>query len=305
MASSPFAFLVTGAGGFIGRHLVRALAERFPDCAILAPTVRLTETSAYLAQLPDPPARIDGVFHLAAHTPKDGAPEDGDAVRASIESNVVGLQSLLAAVAGRCDRFVFTSTLDVYRSPADGEVLAEQSALGPATVYGASKLMGESMIRRWAQQHGARIAILRLSHVYGPGEDRYQKLIPATIRRALAGEPLVLSGNGAALRDFIYIKDAVEALLAAWRALERESLEPVNVASGRSVSVEEVLRAVCEEVGGRIEVENSEVEPPPSRSYRFDVTRLNTVLGVSAATPLREGLRAEIEWLRQRRSPHG
>lgn len=280
--------LVTGASGFVGRALVRALATQESGVAVLKPNARLADFAR--EPLPD---RLDGVLHLAAHTPRSGGPEDDAAVRATIESNVTGLEALLAAVAGRCDRFVFASAIDVYR--ATDAVIDETSPLGPESVYAASKVMGETMVGAWAARTGARCAILRIGHLYGPGEDRYRKLIPTAIRRALAGEPIVLTADPQSLRDFVHVTDAADALVAAWRALATGDVGTVNVASGTSIAIGAVAALVRELAGGRVETAAS----GPGRSYRFDVTRLRALMGGRPAMPFRDGLRDEIEWFRR------
>lgn len=289
MASRP-TFLVTGASGFVGRHVVAALAARFPDATVRTLAGRLADARAGVAPFVE---RFDGVFHLAARTARASGPESADDARSVIEANVTGLDALLAALDGRCERLVFASTLDVYRPPGEGEILHEASPLGPTSIYGASKVLGETLVRAWSARHGVPFAILRLTHVYGPGERRYRKLIPVAIERALAGEPIAVSGDGSALRDVLYVADAAHAFVAAWQRLSTGSLDTINVATGRSVSVLEVARTIAALVPGtRLALEGAPAAP--QRSYRFDVARMGEALGV-AVTPLEAGLRAEID----------
>ncbi len=293
MASGP-TLLVTGASGFIGRHLVGALRRHFPDATLRTLSGRLGDARAGVAPFDE---RFDGAFHLAARTPHGSGPEDAASVRAVIDANVIGLEALLDALAGRCQRVVFASTLDVYRPPDDDVALDEKSPLGPATVYGASKILGETMLRAWAARHDVRFAILRLTHVYGPGEHHYRKLIPVAIERALAGLPIRVSGDGSALRDFAYVTDVAESFVAAWRRLAGGSLDTVNVASGRSVPVHEVARTIGSLVPGAVLAFDA-ASTTPQRSYRFDVARMRRELGATTTTTLVEGLRAEIDAFR-------
>ena len=132
MVSEPSALLVTGAGGFIGSHLTRLLLAARPQTTIVAqhsPRRRLDlPAQSNLTMLPADlkdigralcadhlPKRYEGVFHLAAYTPKASGNEDEAAV---IESNIVGLRELLGACEGRANRFIFASTLDVYGVPS-------------------------------------------------------------------------------------------------------------------------------------------------------------------------------------------
>ncbi len=301
------AFLVTGASGFIGRHLVVELRERFPDAVLLVQHRPGTSLPTGPATISVPAAlgdldsaarglvpRLTGAFHLASYTPKEAGREDEDAV---IEANVLGLRSVLRFLEGKVDALVFTSTLDVYGTPEDGEVITERSPLRPATAYAASKLMGELMVRSWGKRTGGRTAVVRVGHVYGPGESAYRKLIPNVIRRVLDGKAPVLMGTGAESRDYLYVRDAAAGLVAAWSALASGDVGPVNLVSGTPVTVADVVRLVCEESGCALPTEH--VAPAVSpRSLRFDATNMLRDLGIRPATSLRDGLRREIAWFR-------
>jgi nucleoside-diphosphate-sugar epimerase len=307
MASDATALLVTGASGFIGAHLVRRLVTELPGATIFAQhspgrtlavaDARVKPVAARLADLPGAlagagmPASFAGVFHLAAYTPKRGGEEDEAAI---VEGNVEGLRQLLAALEGRVERFVFASTLDVYGAPSG--TLSEASSLAPETLYGASKVFGEVLVRRWGRRVRVPTALLRLGHIYGPGEDAYQKLIPVTIRAVLAGRPAVQVGDGQDLRDFLYVGDLVAMLVAAWRALEAGDLEPLNLVSGRPVTIGEVIATIVR-LAGAGAVERRPASGPP-RSFRFDASRVAARLPVGALTSFEDGLRAEIDWFR-------
>jgi UDP-glucose 4-epimerase len=92
----------------------------------------------------------------------------------------------------------------------------------------------------YAHNHGCHYAILRYGHIFGPGEEAYEKLIPRTIRQLMQGEPPVLYGDGSAERDFLYMDDAVEATLQAAIFNVRE-LDPVNIVRGESSPVFKIV----------------------------------------------------------------
>src|SRR6202035_2606128 len=126
--------------------------------------------------------------------------------------------------------------------------ISEATALGPTTLYAASKLYCEQLVRSHAKANAYSCAVLRYGHIYGPGEAAYEKAIPAFIRGLLAGNTPSLLGDGSALRDFLYVGDAVEATLRAADCSDR-IVGPINVVRGASVSILEIVRVLSELVG--------------------------------------------------------
>jgi nucleoside-diphosphate-sugar epimerase len=313
MVSEPSALLVTGAGGFIGSHLTRLLRDAHPRTTIVAqhsprrtpPLVPQPNLSLLPAELKDIgsalsanhlPRRYDGVFHLAAYTPKASGNEDEAAV---IESNIVGLRELLAVCEGRVDRFIFASTLDVYGVPTGP--ISELSPLQPGNLYAASKVFGEVAVRQWGKRTGARTAVFRVGHIYGPGEDAYRKLIPNTIRSLLAGEAAVQYGDGAEKRDFLYVTDAAAAFQEIWQKIANEDAATLNLVSGQSVSVADVIALLGSIAGPQTKIERR-TATGRATSFEFDSRRLRDKLSFPR-TPLEDGLRAEVEWFRTRMGP--
>lgn len=295
------AVLLTGASGFIGRHLVDELLASADGPLLVGQGIevvhpRVRSLPGRLAELPALIAdqRFACVFHLAAYTPKSARDEDPNA---AIAANVVGLEQLLDAVAGRTSRFVFASTLDVYGTPTG--VLDETSPLWPSNVYAASKILGERLVSSWGRRHAVHTGIVRVGHIYGPGESAYQKLIPLTIQALLRGKPAVRFGAGDELRDLLYVGDAAKMIAAAQSRLHDADFAPVNLVAGESYRVADILDHLRALVGTELPLE---VRPPVGepRSFRFDATRVRALLPLPSYTPLVEGLRREVEWFRAR-----
>ena len=298
--------LVTGAGGFIGRHLGERLStssnthllllSRSQKRSAREDTVWLS--SALEALTPDfwsfhNIKKIDYVFHLGAFIPKTSV--DANCLDRAIDSNILGTRSLLQALPSSPERFVFASTVDVYAEPQDGEVLSERSPVAPTTLYGASKLFCEALVAAWSAEVGAPCAILRYGHIYGPGEERFRKFIPVVIRTALAGHQPVVLGDGSTLRDYLYVGDAVEATIRA--ALAQRCEYPLNIVCGRSVT----LRAVAELVTRLVGREFPPIllsDKPNGISLRFDNSKMRQFLGTWPMTSLQDGLAAEVEAFR-------
>jgi len=130
-----------------------------------------------------PQIEFDLVFHIGAFTPKSGA-EGNDHEKST--SNIYFTQSLLNALHNQCKKIIFLSTLDVYSSKE--EIITEESIISPISLYAHSKYYCEKLIEAWANLHSCAYQILRIGHIYGPGEESYKKIIPVTIKNVLKGQ---------------------------------------------------------------------------------------------------------------------
>ena|SRR5436190_16317504 len=297
---------VTGAGGFIGSHLVRHLVGRgWSVGAIVSPRADLTRLSTVIEQIEtfstdlagdaDLTGAFDGadvVFHLAAA----GVGATGDSGVDVVRSNLVGTQRALeAATSSGVARFVYTGSCFEY---PPGALWREDAQLAPATAYAATKAAGWTLAMAHARRTGLEVTGLRPFTVYGPGEAP-TRLVPYAIGRALAGSDLQLS-QGDQRRDWVYIDDVVLAFeLAALSAAAKG--EMCNVCTGRSSSVRDIVTAVLELTGSR---SRAEFGQRPSRAVEFaelsgDPAKAALVLGFTADVSLAEGLRRTIESARR------
>ena len=300
--------LLTGATGFIGSHLHRRLATLHPAKLVLvsrraahlsAPNeVTVTSGLDELSSATWDAAGVqafDLVLHLGAFTPKSASTADD--IEENFRANLLGTRALLDSLPKTPEKLVFSSTLDVYRPPAVGEVLTEESPLAPASLYGASKLFGEHLVAAYARRTGCATAVLRYGHIYGPGEDAYAKLIPNAIRALHRNESPIVYGDGSVLRDFLYVDDAVEATLRA--ALSPVSSDPINIVSGSSRPVREIVEFLRSLRDGAPAV-TYHPEKPGGRSLQFSAGRMHRELGDWPLVPLETGLSREFASMGQR-----
>lgn len=300
--------LITGASGFVGQHLVNRLrAEKGARLVILsrkpasAQCEGVTWVHSSLEELSAETWRrsgvsnIDLVLHLGAFIPKSGA--EVDRVAEVYQDNLLGTRALLGSLPSSPERIVFASTVDVYAPPVAGHPLSEASPVGPASLYGASKLFCEYLVRVCAKKFGCGFAILRYGHIFGPGEEAYAKLIPQMIRLFLRGEAPVLYGDGSTERDFLYVADAVEATLCAAMS-DMAELGPVNIVRGDSVSIRELAGMLALITGYAGEV-NYLADKPGGHSLRFDNQLMRDLLGEWDLVPLAEGLKCEVDHFRR------
>ena len=304
----PRTVAVTGARGFLGAATVRKLAG-LPDTKVVAvarsrpadatgPNIQWIESSlealrpSHWQSLET--TSLDAVIHLAAFTPKNAAERDN--APEIVGANVVGVQTLLASLGNLPRRIVFCSTLDVYSRSAFDHPVNERSPIGPVGLYGLSKLLGEGLAEAYARSAGIEHVTLRMGHVYGPGEERYAKLVPETIRRLLAGKPARIVGDGADRRDLFYVDDAAEALVRSCTAA-LSGVGTINVARGESYSIRDIVNTIAELLDQQGLVEQLP-RSPDAYSTVFDTALMTRVLGAWTFLPLAEGLKQEIAQLR-------
>lgn len=289
--------LVTGTSGFIGKKLLTALVREYGADHILAFTSKPTSECRYVLHndynfesdylLRFGYSRISTIIHAGAFTPKNVV-ESNDLV--SCTSNISNTLKLLQLKLPELKKIIFLSTLDVY---GKSDVINEQSLVQPNSIYGHSKLYCEEMIHRWAKTNHKVFHLLRVGHIYGPGEEAYQKLIPATIKKLLGGQPLQVWGTGNEIRSFLFIDDLILAIL---KALKFEvDLGIINLVSGSMVTVRELVDILVEISGINASID---ILPMTSegKNLVFDNSKMKMKLG-NIETPLRQGLVAEWKYM--------
>jgi NAD dependent epimerase/dehydratase len=309
--------LVTGAGGFIGSHLVERLVE---DGASVRGLVRYS-SQASLGALADLPAEAreqvelvhgdlrdsgcvesaaagrDVIFHLGAEV---AIPYSYRAPRAVVETNVVGTLNVLeAARRQQTPRLVCASTSEVYGNPASLPI-AESHPLDTRSPYAASKAAADMLCLSFAHSYGLPVGIVRPFNTYGPRQSA-RAVIPAILIQALAGDEIRL-GSLEPVRDFTYVDDTVSGLLA-FAAWEQGDGRVVNLGSGSGVSIDELVGLIGDVLGKELRVLS---DPSRQRPVKSEVLRLisdpavaASELGWHSRVDLKEGLRSTAEWLQR------
>lgn len=309
--------VVTGAAGFIGSHLCerllaegntvvgidafipyypRPLKERNLVSLLASPHFVFHEAdlrSADLAPLLD---QADLVFHTAAMA---GLLKSWQQFEEYMTCNVLATQRLLAAaVEAKVGHFLHCSTSSVYGRFAIGD---ENSPLAPVSPYGITKLAAEQLCRAYGEKDNLRFTVLRLFSVYGPRQ-RPDMGYHIFIRKLLAGETIVIDGDGVDSRSNTYIADCVEGLLLAAQQPEKSVGETFNIGGGEEVNVLQVL-AILEELSGQKAITvHGPQRPGDQRRTVADITKARTRLGYNPQTRIVDGLAAQLAWQRAQAS---
>jgi UDP-glucose 4-epimerase len=293
--------LVTGGAGFIGSNLVRALLAAGAGVTVidnfatgkrehLPAAEGLTVVDGdlcSLAELPETAAAADFVFHLAAQV---GNVKSIEETEQDARTNVLGSLRLLRACRGTALRKLVYSSSSAIFGEAERLPIDEDHPRAPASFYALSKLTAESYATLAASLWGVPAVSLRYFNVYGlPMEsNEYTGVISIWFHRLLAGKPLVVYGDGGAVRDFVYVADVVQANLAA--ALSGVPGRVYNVGSGRPTTIAELARTMIDLAGAGVDVLYRGPRAGEVRDSLADVARAAAELGYAPAWDLRRGL---------------
>ena len=303
--------LVTGGAGFIGSHLVDrliALGRRVRvidnfasghrrNLAQHAESAALEIVEGDIADAATMRVAADGVervFHVAALADIVPSIQNPEAYfRANVDGTFATLQ---AARAADVRRFVYVASSSCYGIP-DAYPTAEDAEIRPQYPYALTKWLGECLVMHWAQVYRLPALSLRFFNIYGPRartSGTYGAVFGVFLAQMLAGKPLTIVGDGTQRRDFTYVSDAVEALLAAARS-DRVG-RCYNVGSDHPVSVNRLVELLA----ARETVHIPKRPGEPDCTFA-DTRRVKAELGWSAKVPIEDGISrmlAAIEYWR-------
>lgn len=290
--------LLTGGSGFIGSKILNKLISNNSTSDVIALTSKqLNDVKCIIYKNindfgldKDYFNDITHIIHAGAFIPKNTF-EAND--QSKCLTNIEYTKELLSFNFKKLEAIIHLSTIDVYASTHNR--ICENSKIDPISLYGASKFFNEKLVKYYADERGIKHFNLRIGHVYGPGEEKYKKVLPNAIRNVLLNTPIELWGDGSDLRSFIFIDDVVETVINALNTTS--DISDINVVSANSISIKDLLTKIIE-ISGK----NLEILQKPSTHKKRDLVFDNTILIsnlLKNETDLTEGLKIEYEYMKK------
>ena len=299
-------FVVTGAAGFIGSHLLHALLEQGHDAlgwdafTDYYDPARKEENARGLpvarVDLVEDPLELegyDGVFHLAG---QPGVLSFGDVFPLYVRQNVLASRRLFEAAAAAGVRTVFASSSSIY-GDAEMYPTPEDAIPRPLSPYGITKLACEHLAYAYGREFALDAVVLRYFTIFGPRQ-RPDMALSKMIDCLVDGRPFELYGDGTQSRSFTYVDDAVAATIAA---MERAPSGGVyNVGGGDEVTVLEAVEGLAAIAGRRLELVRLPKREGDAMRTAADTSRVRAELGWEPATRFEQGLEAQWRWAADR-----
>lgn len=287
--------LITGVNGFIGLKVLAALKKIYTNDEIIALSSTPVENTRTILHnnykfdknifLNNKCEDIDILIHVGAFIPKSG--KSANLIEENT-TNIYNTQKLLLAL-NNLKKIIFISTVDIYK---EDDIITESTLENPISLYGWSKLYCEKMVQIYAKENDIVYQILRLGHVFGPGEEKYQKILPLTIKKVINNEDIEIWGDGKAIRTFIYIEDVVQAIV---NALNLSESKIINIVGEEQVTIADLIKKI---IGISQKNINIKYIPSntPNRNLIFDNSKLKKYL-IPNLTSLQDGLIKEYQYM--------
>ena len=299
--------LVTGGAGFIGSNIVkqlladghqvtvidnllsgyRANLDPFPQIEFIEADIRDSDAMTRAMQ------GVEVVFHLAASV---GNKRSIDRPIEDAEINVIGtLRVLEAARHAKARKVVFSSSAGIF-----GELrtlpISEDHPVEPDSPYGATKLAAEKLCLAYAKLYELEAVCLRYFNVYGPNQrfDAYGNVIPIFVFEILRGNPITIFGDGEQTRDFINVRDVVQANLRAGRSVGVSGA--FNLGSATRISINNLVERIKAAIDVEPEVRYGPPRPGDVRDSLADISAAQAAFNFQPEADLVEGLREYVEW---------
>jgi UDP-glucuronate 4-epimerase len=309
--------LVTGGAGFIGSHLVEALAFRgdsvsvvdnfndFYDPAIKRSNIANFPRSVRVHEIDlcDQAAIMDAVakqkpeaiIHLAARAgvrPSVRSPE------LYLQTNIFGTFNLLeAARKNGVSRFVFASSSSVYGATRELPFREDQSLQQTLSPYASTKLAGEHLCSNYSYLYGLQVVCLRFFTVYGPRQ-RPDLSIHRFTHLIARGQPIEVYGDGSAARDFTYVDDIIQGVLGAIE-FQGSPFDVFNLGESDTIDLLSMIGEIEKALGRKATIEFQPPVPGDMPRTFADITKARKLLNYRPATSIQEGIPKFVQWYRK------
>ncbi len=310
--------LVTGAGGFIGHHLVsylvangywvRGVDQKRPDYSKTDADQFMVADLRVASNCMTAAAGIDDIYHLAADMGGIGFISSQHAEIAR-NNTLINLGMIHAAREAAVERLLYSSSACIYphhlQTNPDVRPLREDDAwpAQPEEGYGLEKLFAEKLCQYYAEDYGISVRVVRFHNVYGPlgTYDGGREKAPAAICRKVAeipdGGTIDIWGDGEQTRSFMYVDDCVEGI---YRIMKSDYQKPLNLGTDELVSINELVDIVANAAGKTVYKHHDLSKPQGVRGRNSDNSRLRDILGWEPTRSLRDGIVPTYRWISER-----
>lgn len=301
--------LITGGAGFIGLNFIKYLKYRYNEQLVVVDKmgyasnpVELESTGAtsYRVDLADKFSlskvfakhKFSTIIHFAAESHVDNSIKNA---LPFVESNVLGTVNLLdCAVGAGIGKFIHISTDEVFEEVALDKKFNEQTPIGPRNPYSASKAAAEHFVVAYGNTHRLPYIIINSSNNYGPWQ-HHEKLIPQTIRKVIAGQPVPVYGDGQQIRDWIYVDDTCKAIWAVYNSGALGGRYCIG--GGIEVKNIDLVKSIINSLGASHSlIQYVADRPGHDVRYATDISMAKATLGWLPEIDLNLGLDKTIEW---------
>ena len=312
-------FLVTGGAGFIGSHLVdRLLSSGAEQITVIDdfnnfydPEIKRANISEHVT---DPRYKLaavdirdraalkeifnqnnfDGIVHLAARA---GVRPSLSEPQLYTETNINGTVNLLElARKHNIKQFVFGSSSSVYGINAKVPFSEDDPIRQPISPYAATKAAGELLCHTYSHLYGLRCVCLRFFTVYGPRQ-RPDLAIHKFAKLISAGKPIPVFGDGTTRRDYTYVADIIDGVVAAIH-YDKSDFEVFNLGESRTVQLRELISLLENELDTHATIDRQPSQPGDVPQTFADITKARALLGYNPQTQIEAGLHRFVEWFR-------
>ncbi len=302
--------LVTGGLGFIGSNFISRVFENHEDWSVVNVDAELygsnhqslkkfensSKYSFVKGNITDQElmeklvSESDVVVNFAAESHVDRSISNA---RPFIDSNILGVFTLLETIKKMKKKLIHISTDEVYGSFDSGSA-KEETRLNPSSPYAASKASAELLIQSYITTYGCNVIITRCTNNYGPKQFP-EKLIPKTIILALNDKKIPIYGTGKNIRDWIFVEDHCDAIIDV--LIKGKSGESYNISAGNEIDNITIIKKILTIIGKPLEnVEFVEDRPGHDFRYSMESTKIRNTLGWSQKKKFEEGLKKTIDW---------
>ena len=300
-------FLVTGAAGFIGSAVSRALISRGVKVVTIdnlstGSTKNIPEGVEFFegdCSDPDiynilPNYKYDAILHIAGQSSGEISFDDPIYdIKTNTESTLLLLKF---ALQKKCNRFVYASTMSVYGEPLESQV-DENTVCEPKSFYGVGKLASEHYLRIY-KAYGIDSTSLRLFNVYGPGQNlvnHRQGMVSIFLAQLINSKSIHVKGSGERFRDFIFIDDVVEVFINCLKKTESYG-EIINVGTGIKTSINELIENLFFASNTKVPIKFSGNTSGDIHGVYADIKKSQSLLGKNEFIPIDRGLKKMWQW---------